>query len=782
MPAETASALPGPADTDADNQDVGHRPATESRADGAARPVEVPAEVSGPEGGGVHDGGGEAGAAPPPPGWVQSPSEATAANVDPLLSCLLTLTRHYANPISPAALTSGLPLEDGNLTPGLFVRAAARAGLSSRLVRRSLDGLSKMVLPAILLLKDRRACVVTGRPGDDTFEVIVPEAGDGVAKIGRAELAEDYEGYALFVRPEYRFDGRTDHLTKAKRGSWFWGTVSQFWPTYAEVVLAAFLINLLALASPLFVMNVYDRVVPNQAIPTLWVLAAGIGIAFFFDFLLKSLRSALIDNAGKRADVLLASRIFEQVMNIQMKARPPTTGAFANQLREFETVRDFFTSATLATITDLLFIGVFVFVIYSIGGWLAWIPALAVPVVIIIGLLVQIPLNQAVKASSQEAAQKHAILVETVSSLDTIKSLGAEGRMQRAWERFVGLTARTSQKSRFWSSLAVNLSGFAQQSVSVVIVIFGVYRIANGDMSMGALVACTILGGRSVAPLAGVANTLSRFHQSRVALRNLDSLMALPVERPADRHFVSRPVQDGRIEYRNVHLSYTEGGEPALRDVSFKVEPGEKVGLIGRIGCGKTSLARTLIGLYTPDQGSVLLDDVDLRQYHPTDIRRGVGSVMQDVQLFFGTVKENIAIGFPYADDAMILRAAKVAGVDDFVSTHPQGYDMQVGERGQNLSGGQRQSIALARAMLTAPPILMLDEPTSAMDTTSELQLMRRLSEIAKSGVTLMITTHRPSLLRLVDRVIVLDHGRVVMDGTRDDVIKALQSNRGQTK
>ena len=724
-------------------------------------------------------------AEPPDPeeqGWALNPAEELGdvedERADPLLACLIVLTKYYGRPMSSDALVAGLPLSDGKLTPSLFVRASGRAGLGARLVKRPLKNITALVLPAVLLLKERRACILVRRIDKRQAEVILPEAADGTAIVDLKDLERDYDGMALFARPEFQFDGRTEEAAPPKPRSWFWGTVTKFWPTYTEVVLAAFLINLLALASPLFIMNVYDRVVPNQAISTLWVLAAGVATALFFDFLIKSLRGALIDSAGKRADVLLASRIFEQVLNIQMKARPPTTGAFANQLREFETVRDFFTSATLATVTDLLFVGVFIAVIWAIAGPVAYVPMVAVPVVIIIGLTIQWPLNNAVKQTQREAAQKHAVLVETVSSLDTIKSLGAESRMQRAWERFVGLTARTSQRSRFYSSLGINLSGFAQQSVAIIIVVFGVYLIADGQMTTGGLIASTILGGRAVAPLAGVANTMSRFHQSRVALKNLNQLMELPVERPADQHFISRPIDEGRIEFRNVSFSYPNTNEPVLKDVSLTIERGEKVGIIGRIGSGKTTIGRLLIGLYQPDNGAVLIDGVDLRQYHPSDIRRGVGTVMQDVALFFGSVKENVAISHPQADDAQILRAARLAGVDDFVGTHPQGYNLQVGERGQNLSGGQRQAIALARALLLDPPVLMLDEPTSAMDTASEMALIRRLGMISRADRTFVVTTHRASLLRLVDRVIVLDKGRIMMDGPRDEVIRALQKNR----
>ncbi|MCB9947624.1 MAG: type I secretion system permease/ATPase [Rhodospirillaceae bacterium] len=715
--------------------------------------------------------------------WELDPGERSADRFDPLLSCLVVVTKHFTRPVSPAALVSGLPLVDGMLTPSLFIRAAARAGLTGRLVRRPLAAIRNMVLPAVLLLKDRRACVLLGRDGD-TADIVLPEAGEGVSRVSLAELDDNYDGFALFVRPEYQFDGRANEELAPRGKHWFWGTVSRFWPTYVEIMVAAAIINCLALASPLFVMNVYDRVVPNHATSTLWVLAIGVSMAYLFDFLLKSLRGALIDNAGKRADVLLASRLFEQVLNIQMQARPPTTGAFANQLREFESVRDFFTSSTIATLTDLMFVGLFVFVIYMIAGPLAYIPLAAVPTVIIIGLLIQVPLNHAVKATHHEAAQKHAILVETVSSLDTIKSLGAEAKMQRAWERFVGMTARTSQKSRFYSSLGINLSGFAQQAVSVITVVFGVYLISEGEMSMGGLIAATILGGRAVAPLTGVANTLSRFHQSRVALKSLNDLMAQPVERPADHQFVSRPITEGRIEFRNVTFTYPGGAEPALKNINFTISKGERVGIIGKIGSGKTTIGRLLIGLYQPTDGSVLIDDVDLRQCHPTDIRRGIGSVMQDVALFFGSVRDNISISYPYADDAMVVQAARLAGVDEFVGSNPQGYSLQVGERGQNLSGGQRQAIGLARALLLDPPILMLDEPTSAMDTASEMALIRRLREITEGGRTMVVTTHRATLLKLVDRILVLDKGRLLMDGPRDEVIRALQKGAtpGQTQ
>ena len=713
------------------------------------------------------------------PAWQFQPGELAQSRHDPLLDCLVILTKHFERPMSADALTSGLPLAEHRLSPALFVRAAARASLSAKLVKRPLDQITALVLPAVLLLNQERACILLRRIGADRAEIIVPESGEGSNQVALADLDAEYSGLALFVRPEYQYDGRIEDEGRPQPKHWFWSTILSLWPAYAEVMVAAGVVNLLALASPLFIMNVYDRVLPNQAFSTLWVLAAGLGIALTFDFLLRSLRNVLIDTVGRRADVLLASRIFEQVLNIQLKARPASTGAFANHLREFETVRDFFTSATLATITDLMFVGLFIAVIAVLSGPLAWVPTVAVVVALIIGLSVQVPLSRTIRQTQREAAQKHGVLVETVSALDTIKSLGAEGRMQRSWERFVGATSRTSQQSRFYSTMGINLTTLLQQSVSVFTVIGGVYLVAEGEMTMGAIIAAVILGGRAVAPLAGLASTLSRLNQSMAALSMLNRVMAMPVERPADRRFLSRPILRGTIEFRNVTFAYPDSRQPALREVSFRIEPGERVGIVGRVGSGKTTIGRLLVGFYEPQEGAVMIDGVDLRQYHPSDVRRGIGLVMQDVVLFFGSVRDNIALGAPQADDAMVLRAAQLAGVDEFIGAHPMGYSLPVGERGQYLLGGQRQAIALARALLMDPPVLMLDEPTSAMDHTSETQFIRRLATgVLSSGRTLLVTTHRSSLLKVVNRLIVLDNGAVVADGPRDQVLRSLQEGQ----
>ncbi len=697
---------------------------------------------------------------------------------DPLLGCLEFIAKHHDQAITGDLLKAGLPLVDGKLTPSLFIRAAGRAGFSARLVKRPLARLSPLVLPAVLILDDDTACVLTAVGRRKKLEVVLPETGGGVTKIDLKQLKKRYSGYAILVKPEYKFDDRTSEVRPKQARSWFWGTMARLWPTYLQVMVAAAIVNLLALASPLFIMNVYDRVLPNQAIATLWVLAIGIAIAIGFDFALRMVRGVLIDSAGRRADVLLASRIFEHVMNMKLHSRPQTTGAFVNRLKEFEIVREFFTSSTVATLTDLCFIGVFLVVINAIAGPLVWVPAIAVIVTLTVGLIMQWPLNRAMRESMHESTHRHSLLVEAVASIETIKAVRAESHMQRQWERLVGRSSQTSEKVRFLSSVGVNFTVLVQQFVSVGVVIGGVYLFSEGNISMGAIIAAVILSGRAVAPLGQVSTTIARCQHAVVALKSLNEIMKLPVDRPPEQRFVDRQIQSGSVEFQNVTFNYPDSQLPALRGASFKIKAGERVGIIGKIGSGKTTVGRIASGLHYPSEGTVLLDSIELQQHHPFEIRRAVAFVVQEADLFYGTVRENISMGAPFADDAMILKAAQIAGVDDFVSRHPAGYDMQVGERGQYLSGGQRQSIALARALLFKPPVVFLDEPSGAMDTGSEQALMIRLREAITPEQTLIIATHRTRLLSLVDRLIVLDNGVVIADGPKEKVLELMVERR----
>lgn len=696
---------------------------------------------------------------------------------DPLLDCLVLITKFHGRAQSHAAFRAGLPLENNHLTPELFVRAAARAGMNARIVQKKLGDISQLVLPAVLLLKDKQAMIlhkVDHKAGVAT--VLNPDSG-GEKVVKLSELRKFYNGYAIFLQLEHRYDERAPELLNIRSRNWFWGTIIKSWRIYRDVLIASILINLFALASPMFIMNVYDRVVPNNAVDTLWVMAIGVTVVYSFDLLMRVLRGYFVDVAGKKADIILSSSIFEQVMGMRMENRSPSVGAFANNLKEFDSIRDFITSATIITLVDLPFVLLFLFVIFFIGGPVVYVAIAAMLLVLLYGIIVQSPLRKAVEANFRASGQKGAALIESLTAVETIKTLGAEGLMQQRWEQLTGHIAHWSVKSRLLSASATSFATFVQQMSQVGVVVAGVYLIVAGDMSMGALIACVILTGRALAPMGQVAGLAVRYYQSKTALSALHTVMSQPVERPRDKNFVSRERFEGAIEFADVSFAYPEEQKAALSKVSFKIEAGEHVAIIGKVGSGKTTVEKLVQGLYMPTEGGVSFDGTDIRQIDPVDLRRNIGYVPQDVMLFYGSVKENIVLGSPYVDDADILKVAEVAGVKQFVDRHPHGFDMQVGEAGSRLSGGQRQSIAIARALLLDPPFLMMDEPSNSMDNSTEDALKRKLINYTKDK-TFLLVTHRASLLDLVDRIIVMDNGKVIADGPKDNVLEALKQGK----
>lgn len=700
---------------------------------------------------------------------------------DPLLQCLVLLTEQNNRPHSPQVLTEGLPLVNGRLTPKLFLRAAARGGFAAKLAQRGLGELSNLLLPAVLLLENEQACILQRLDVDKgEAEVIQPESG-GVALLTLEELEQVYSGYVLFLRPEYRFGDSNAGALNDRDGHWFWGTLWRSARIYRDVLLASVLINLFVLANPLFVMNVYDRVVPNNAVETLWVLAIGVLVVYLFDFGLKMLRAYFIEVAGKKSDVLLSARLFEKVMGLRYDAMPSSVGAFASNLREFESIRNFLSSTTNTVLIDIPFMLLFLVVIAWIGGPLVVVPALAVPLILIYALAVRPSLRRSIERTFSSTAQKNGTLVESLTAMETLKTQRAASPMQARWEEAVGYIARWGLRSRMLSSSVVNFAGLVQQLASVLLVIGGVYMIVEQNLSMGGLIACVILSGRAIAPLAQVASLVANYEQSIKALKTLDEIMALPDEHEAERRYLHRPDLKGGVEFQNVNFTYPNTEYGALKEISFRIQPGEKVALIGRIGSGKSSIQKLLLGLYRPSEGAIAIDGIDLNQIDPSDLRRSVGYVPQDVMLFAGSVRDNITIGLPRASDAQILQAARLSGVDAFVNQHPLGFDMPVGERGSALSGGQRQAVALARALLHDPAILVLDEPSNSMDNASEDYLRRQLKQFARQK-TLLMVTHKMSLLDLVDRLIVIDGGRVVADGPKDTVLEALKQGRLQVR
>jgi ATP-binding cassette, subfamily C, bacterial LapB len=697
---------------------------------------------------------------------------------DSLLQCLLAVCRFHGAGTTAAAVCGGLPLKDGRLTPDLFERAASRVGLTSKIVYRDIAAIEPALLPAVVMLKGDNACVLTGWDATGAVaHVVYPEHNEALVNVPREQLAASASGEIIICRPRFRFDARAPRVGASVRGHWFWDAIRANMPIYRDVLLAAFFINLFALALPLFSMNVYNRVIPNQAVETLWMLAAGVIIVLLADVTLRSMRSYFLDLASRRVDIQLSGLIMERVLGIRLEHRPTSVGAYAVNVRSFETVRDFITSATITTVIDIPFALIFVLVI----GWISWL--LLVPVfvglVLVVGysLSVRGKLKELAETTYRAGALRNSTLIESLVGLDTIKAMGAESRMQRRWEETTSFLAHVGVKLRLVSNSAINVTQWGQQAVSIFIIVIGVYLITANELSMGGLIACSMLSGRIMAPFGQLAGLITQYHNAQIALTGLDEVMAKPVERPDGAQFISREMFKGEIEFKNVSFSYPGAQMESLSDVSFKIKPGEHVAILGRVGSGKSTLQKLAIGLYQPTAGAILIDGIDLRQLDPSELRSRVGYVPQDVTLFFGSLRDNLTLSNPQVSDSAIVRAVEVGNLADFVNRHPQGFDMMIGERGDSLSGGQRKSVALARGVINEPPLLLMDEPTGSMDHSTEVAVKAQLAQLIK-GRTWLVVTHRNSLLDMVDRIMVIDNGKLVADGPRETVVQALQQGR----
>jgi|TARA_B110000305_G_scaffold207666_1_gene239340 ATP-binding cassette subfamily C protein LapB len=556
---------------------------------------------------------------------------------------------------------------------------------------------------------------------------------------------------------------------------WFWGAFHQNWWTYGQVILAAIMINFFSLGSSIFIMTVYDRVIPNNAVESLVALCIGMGLLITFDFLLKFLRANFIDTAGQKIDKKVAKLIFDRIMKLKLATQKGSNGGLVNTVREFESIRDFFTSASLATLVDIPFIILFLIVIYIIGGPIAIVPAVTVPIVLLIGVFIQPFLARFSQEGMEQGHNKQSTLIEMVSGLETLKSLGSDKLFHDRWERAVDQDSNIGLKSRMFSQFAVNSAATAQQVSQIGIVAVGFVLIMDGELSMGALIACVIISGRCLAPLGQLANLLTRYNHAKTAYSALDKLMKKPSEDVSNRDFLRRRKMNGKIQFKNVTFKYPDQPNRVLDDVSFTVAAGDKIGILGKIGSGKSTILRLASGLYEPLDGAVMIDDTDIRQIVPEDIRANMAIVLQDVFLFSGTIKENITMGNSEITDEQILHAANLSGVQDFLGSIPNGYDLQLRERGEGLSGGQKQALAIARGLVKKTPMLMMDEPTSSIDTRSEQKLIFNLKRELKDS-TLLLVTHRPTMLELVDRVIVIEQGKIVANGPKDDVLKFLSS------
>ncbi|MEZ8355765.1 type I secretion system permease/ATPase [Vibrio splendidus] len=697
---------------------------------------------------------------------------------DPLLNSLIYVSRYYGLANSPEALINGLPLSDGKLTPFLFPRSAERAGLVAKENRSELESIPHLILPAILLLKQGEACVLNSIDLEkQEAEIITAESGMVPIVITIDELKEQFIGRYFLVKKQFRYDERSPEILKTRKGHWFWSTIWESKNIYRDVLIASILINIFAIAAPMFTRLVYDKVVPNLAFETLWVLASGIFVVFLFDLLLKLMRSYFIDVAGKKSDILISSKLFSKVLGIRMEAKPASVGAFAKNLQEFESIREFFTSATIGSLIDLPFALMFLALIWLMAGNLVFVPVVGVVILIIYALLIQGPLRRTIEEGSRLASQKYANLIESLAGLETVKLFSAQSQFQFRWEEAVAHMANWNIKSRRITDSIQNTAGFVQQSTNVGMIIFGVYLIAEGELTMGGLIAATMLSGRAIGPLVQLSLLSTRYNQAKSSMTLIEQVMSMPDEQEEGKRYIHRPIIQGHIALDKVTFHYPDSPVASIRDLTLNIKPGEKVAIIGRIGSGKTTLERLIMGLYKPTEGHVRIDDTDMEQLHHVDVRRNIGCVPQDSNLFYGSVRDNITLGRPLVDDRDVMDAANRAGVTAFTQQDPAGLERQVGEGGALLSGGQRQSIAIARAFLGRPPVLLMDEPTSAMDNRSEMHIKHQLNQLLPSE-TLILITHKTSMLDIVDRVIVMERGSIIADGPKAQVLSDLKQGK----
>ncbi len=690
---------------------------------------------------------------------------------DELLDSVAIVAEIFERPFAEIRIKGGLALgDDGKLPLDQLDHAIHRVGLRCALLNQPLVAWNEHDVPAILFLKSGRPAVLK-KIDAGMCRLRLPGTSTDI-QIDRESLAALYSGQGVIIRHDpAKETTRERPWDQAKKAHWFWSEVWKERDQYYYVMLASLLINVLAFALPLFTMNVYDRIIPNKAATSLWVLALGALFAIAVEYSLRLARSGLVDEVARSIDARLSQRLLDKVLNLPLATQRGSTGALARRVTEYEQVRDFFASTTVVLITDILFLFVFVVLIAILGGWLAVIPFVSMAIMLGIGWVLQRRMSAAVIDAQADASLLQTTLFESIGSLETVKACRAEGRMLGKWRRYSDSNAYTQEEMRKLTATAVNLATLCQQGTNIALVIGGFYLFSAGTVSMGAIIAIVMLAGRSLAPVGQLAFLMTRGRQAFVTLNSLQLLMDQADERDKGSRSITPQIRDARLHFDHVGFSYPEVGRETLADISLTIEPGERVGLIGRVASGKSTLGRVCCGLYDPTAGSYSIDGLDSRQHHPHEIRSNLRFVGQDAELFSGTIRENLMIGATEAGDADIIDAVMKSGADSFLGRDATGFDFNIGERGNRLSGGQRSFLVLARALMNPSKVLFLDEPTGAMDTHTEKLFVERLQTAISPSQTLIVATHRLTVLGVVDRLIVMDGGRIVADGPRDEIL-----------
>ncbi|WP_180054844.1 MULTISPECIES: type I secretion system permease/ATPase [unclassified Acinetobacter] len=704
----------------------------------------------------------------------------TKINYQPWLQAVLSIAKHYR--IEPSAERIRLQLDwnpNQNIDDILNL-IARQVGLSLRKTDFSAEVINPWRLPVLVEFQDGQVGVIDKVDAEGNLSIQF--SGDqGLSQTLASDTLAEHVRHLYILRPEKSVpDARVDEYVKPYEDNWFWSIVLRDWKRYIDVMFASLMANILALATILFSMNVYDRVIPAQSVPTLWVLAGGVLIAAIFEFSLRVARIYLSDIVGKRADLRISDRVYGHALRIKNSERSKSTGTFISQIRELEGVRELVTSTTISAIADLPFFLLFLGVFWVIGGNLFWVMLIVVPLMIIPGILAQKPLAKLANEGMREGAIRNAMLVESVQGIEDIKLLRAEARFQNQWNHMNEVSADIAMRQRKIVGVMTAWTQKIQGLTFAIVVLVGCFAVMDGEMTTGALVACSILSSRMLAPISQIAGVLGRLQQAKVAKQGLDELMKKPVDQPEHSHLIHRPVLNGHYELSGVSFKYGEDDpKPTLMVPKLEIKAGEKIAILGRNGAGKSTLLQLFSGMQTPNQGKIKLDGVELGLIDPADVRRDMGLLNQNAHLFFGTVRENLTLGAPLANDDDILQALRITGALAFVQEKKEGLDHLILEGGVGFSGGQKQALLLARLLLRQPNILLLDEPTAAIDDVSEKQLIDHL-KMWLGHRTLVVATHRRAVLELVDRIIVVNDGKIVMDGPRDQILNQSASQPRQ--
>lgn len=698
------------------------------------------------------------------------------------------ITQLHGSPVAKEALSAQVIREQNlNVNFQSLIEVLRSHGFENQISRRDLKDIPSLSTPVLVVLQNEEAAIVTKIEGAGRERIYHLYQNGVTHSVSADSLTQNYLGYCWFIKPQTTKDERSElpeyHMPKA----WFWKVIWRFRSYYYQVILATFIINFLALVSSLYVMNVYDRVIPNKTYETLWALSIGVVLAISFELAAKLIRGHLTDIAGKKADLLISSAIFRRVMSLRLVDKPASSGSYASNLREFESVREFMTSASLLVLVDFPFILLFIFVIFLVGGYLALVPLIIIPIVMIVGFAVQPKIAENINKTMRESSQRQGLVVEVIDGIETLKTNNAINWAQQRWDSYTAKTAATQTKVKDLSNFVVNFSTAMQQLNTVFLVVVGTYLIHSENeasrITMGALIASVILSGRALAPLSQIAGLATRFQQARLALKGLDNIIERPTERDPERKYITLSAVQGHIQFNQAHFQYSEQGNDIVSGLNLQIKPGEKIGILGKIGSGKTTLLKLASGLYEPSKGNVTLDNVDLRQIDPNFLRNQVALFSQSPRLFLGSLRENLDLARSdnFASDQELLLALGRFGLDRIIQQHPRGLDMPIGENGQGLSGGQKQLVALARLTLKDPKVVLLDEPTSDLDQGSEIMVLNALANWTKNR-TMLVVTHRPQVLRIVERVIIVENGKIVLDGPRDTVLAKLRENEQAKK